>query len=257
MQVAANTQLDLEFEVATIKSRDLNQQTLMGVQVFSGGRIVINAITLDGLVQIAFHLAGWQISDPDKRNRDTEYNIEAKPSDAFQATHPSTKHALFEIGDEHLRTMLQNLLIERFHLAYHWESRPGTVYVLDRSGKTLALHPAGSNKPASPEGDLTRDDLTGDIGLTGGYWSLHQTSMAQLARFISTYALHSPVSDQTGLHGAFNFTASDPPIDLEVQRSDFPGCVMQLVHDLGLELHKSKGEVRHFVIDHAENPDPN
>ena len=37
--------------------------------------------------------------------------------------------------------MLQSLLIERFHLKFHIESQPGTVYQLTRGNGPLRLKP--------------------------------------------------------------------------------------------------------------------
>jgi uncharacterized protein (TIGR03435 family) len=38
--------------------------------------------------------------------------------------------------------MLQNLLIDRFQLKFHWENKLGHVYVLVRGKKNLKLQPA-------------------------------------------------------------------------------------------------------------------
>jgi uncharacterized protein (TIGR03435 family) len=54
-----------------------------------------------------------------------------------------------------MRVMLRNLLVERFHLTTHWETRTGAVYRL------VAL-PGGPKLKAAPQGYASQDSPTTD-----------------------------------------------------------------------------------------------
>jgi uncharacterized protein (TIGR03435 family) len=243
----------LEFEVATIKPVDPNVGHMVGVEVYPGGRVVINGTSLKVLVSIAFHLSYWQMSGGDEWVAKNEYNVEAKPSEAFQSATPDTRHSLFGIEDEHLRQMLQALLIDRFQLKFHHDTRTGTVYLLEKSGKPLRLKPAKVDAAgADSSADASR---FGSIGLAG-QWNISYTSMPQLAKFASDYVLHAPVQDQTGLTGLFNYR-SPMQVDPDAYVADNAGSFLNFLAEIGLKLQSAKGPVETFVIDHAEQPSPN
>src|SRR5262245_22383064 len=99
--------------------------------------------------------------------------------------------------------MLQSVLIDRFQLKVHRETKTGDVYRLERSGKTLALRPAEA--PArGPDAPAERNSF-GSIGYVDGRWGIFATTIPQLAKFASDYVVHAPVLDQTGLTGAFDY----------------------------------------------------
>ena len=181
------------------------------------------------------------------------YNVEAKPSEVFQSTKPDTRYSLFGIEDEHLRQMLQALLIDRFQLRFHRETRTGTVYLLEKSGKTLKLKPA---KVSAADSDASAEtSRAGSIGLAVN-WNLSNTSMPQLAKFASDYVLHVPVQDQTGLTGLFDYR-SPMQVDSDAYTTDHAGSFLNLIAEIGLKLRPAKGPVETFAIDHAEQPSPN
>ena len=80
--------------------------------------------------------------------------------------------------------------------------------------------------------------------------------MPQLAQFASTYVLHAPVQDRTGLTGFFDYK-STMQVNPSTQQNDFEGSFIQLLSEIGLELKKQKGPVEAFVVDHAEKSSPN
>jgi hypothetical protein len=107
-----------KFEIATIKPVAPGTQQMMGVTVYPGGRVVIRSLTLRSLVGVAFNLSGWQMSGGDPWTEKDEYNVEAKPPENSQIVF-NLRHTWFGIEDEHLRQMLQALLMERFQLKLH------------------------------------------------------------------------------------------------------------------------------------------
>jgi uncharacterized protein (TIGR03435 family) len=111
------------------------------------------------------------------------------------------RHSDSEIEDEHLREMLQALLIDQFQLKFHRETKTGPVYLLERSGKTVKLVPTKAGSTKHPIGGA---GFSGDVGFAGGRWVLYNVSMEQLADFAGNL-LHRPVLDRTGLDGSFDF----------------------------------------------------
>ena len=79
--------------------------------------------------------------------------------------------------------------------------------------------------------------------------------MAELAAYL-TGALKSPVFDQTGLTGAYDYTQSRSDADPE-QRTDRDESFIAFFPELRLKLVKSKGEIRGLIIDSVQRPSPN
>jgi len=241
----------LAFEAATIKPVGPND--LSQVQIYPGGRVVIGNASLKVLIGVAFGVGNWQISGCTDWCEKTAYTVEAKPPDDLQPPISNLHHSFWDIEDPRLRQMLQSLLIERFQLRLHAISKLGAVYILKRNGKTIPLKPT---KAPSGDGDRKADSRPYGVNFVDGRFYLFNTSMPQLARFASTYVLHSPVEDRTGLTGFFDYR-STMQVDPSTQRNDFEGSFIQFLLDIGLELKKQKGPVEAFVVDHAEMPSPN
>jgi uncharacterized protein (TIGR03435 family) len=208
----------LEFEVATIKPTAPDSMQMVGVNVYPGGRVVIESVPLKTLISIAFNVSWWQISGGDQWIDKTEFNVEAKPPEAMRASLTDLRHSWYGIDDERLRQMLQALLIDRFQLKFHRQTKTGQVFLLEKSGKTPQLKPTSAN-PADANTSAYNAGF-GSIGFAGT-WVLYNTSMPQLAKFASDFALHCPVLDQTGLTGTFDYRS--PPEDWDVYQSDTTG----------------------------------
>lgn len=200
---------------------------------------------------MAFNTGYWQISGGEDWVGKDAYDIEAKPPADSQTDAYSLRHTRDGIQDERLRQMLQALLIERFQLKLRREINTGSVYVLEKSGKTLQLQPT---QYSIDHPNLGMPGFSGDIEYTGGHWFLFNTSMPQLAKFGSDYVLHKPVIDQTGLNGVFDYRETDAKAP---QEPDFEGTFTVFIQSLGLKLTPSKGPVETFVVEHAEKPSPN
>lgn len=229
----------LQFEVATIKPASASEQ---GVMVYPGGRIRIQSTGLAGLIFIAFNLRSGQLSGADKWMGEDEYDVEAIPPAEMQSS-IDTGHTVWGIGDERLRQMLQALLIDRFQLRFHRETKTGDVYLLEKSGKPIRLRPAANSGYSGVE-------------FTAATWLLFNTSMPQLAKFASDAVFHRPVLDRTGLTGSFDYR-SPTQLGPDQRQIDLAGAFPTLLSELGLKVRPAKGPVESFVIDHAEKPSPN
>lgn len=240
------------FEVATIKPVEPNVPHMVGVNVYPGGRIVINGLTLKVLITTAYGLSYWQVSGGESWVATDEYNIEAVPPESLRSIIKNTRHTLFSIGDARLRDMLQALLIDRFQLRFHRDTKPGDVYVLQRSGKPLGLQPCEQPSDAEPGADCRS---FGSIGYADARWVLAGTSMPQLAKYAADYVLHAPVVDRTELPGLFDY--KQPVPDADPNYTDNSQSFLRIVSKLGLKLERSKGQVEVLVIDHAAKPSAN
>jgi uncharacterized protein (TIGR03435 family) len=240
------------FATASIKPIDDTPGAahVIGAKVFPGGRVVITTYSLKGLIGIAFHIGAWQITGGDPWTDDDEYDFEGKPAEASPPATYDLRYSTFGLEDEHLRQMLQTFLIERFHLKFHRDSKNGTIYLLEKSGKPITL--------VSTQLKLAKyygEGFSGNFG-HASHWTLYNTSMSQLASFLSDTVFQHPVLDRTGLDGYYDFESKITESDADAQRpveETFP----RVVQEMGLSLKKSSGPVETFVIDHADNPFPN
>lgn len=177
------------FEVATIKPINPEGMHMLGVNVYFGGRVVINTFSLNWLISTAFNLSSWQVSGGDDWTKKDFYDVQAKPPESSRSNMINVRHTSFGIEDEHLRQMLQALLIDRFQLKFHRETKTGDVYFLEKSGKPLKLNPAKVTSSQYPSGEFG--------GVAGRGMSLHDTSMPELTKFMSSIILHRPVLNKT------------------------------------------------------------
>lgn len=243
------------FEVATIRPIDTRPGGMHqnGAEVYPGGRVVLPTVSLKSLICTAFDLPAWQLSGGQEWMSKEQYDVVAKaPADLKPF---DLRHTWYRLEDPRLRQMLQALLIDRFQLKFHREARTGQVYLLVKSGKAIPLKP--SDAPSTKASPAT--DGFGSIGNAGDTWTIHNTTMRQLASFISDFYLRSPVLDQTGLSGPYDFkwemllAKPDEPDPLLGSK----GELMQFIQVMGLKLKPSTGLVETLVIDHAEHPSEN
>ena len=237
-----------EFEVASIKPTDVSGQILVYMRVYSGGRLEIHGNPLEWIVYSAFRPFRVSGGSEWTRAQDTRYDLVAVPPKEMQATITYLQSSSW-IGDEHLRQMLQNLLIRRFQLQFHYEAKEGDVYLLQKGAKPPAFQSAQSDPRLSSLPGRT------PIYQRDGHWLLRGATMTELAARLSG-ALESPVLDQTGLTGAYDYT--QPRSDADPgQPTDVDASFMAFFPELRLKLVKSKGEIRTLVIDSVQKPSPN
>ena len=243
------------FEVASIKPIDPNAAMhRSGLSIYPGGRVEIPTTTLKGMIVTAFGVSYWQLSGGEPWMEKDQYDVEAKPSANLQPAITNLRHGLFDIDDERLRQMLQALLIERFHLKFHRETKTGKVYLLEKKGGTQALRPTDD---ASIERNMPTSPQESSVGFAGGKWNIFNTSMPQLAKFATDHLMRAPVIDRTELPGYFNHRQTTVLDESEINYSDPSGPFMLFLQEMGLKLTADKGPVESFVIDSAEKPTPN
>jgi uncharacterized protein (TIGR03435 family) len=251
-QDSAATQLP-QFEVASIKRTDPHVMHTMGAHVYPGGRLEIFGVNLKGLVATAFGLAYWQISGGEAWTEKESYDIEAKPPENLRSNIKSLRYSWYEIRDTQLRAMLQSLLISRFQLQFHRETKTGNVYLLQQSGKKLRLLPV-EIPPAADVPDGSRDFES--VGYAGAKWDISDAGMPYLAKFASSIIFHAPVLDRTGLTGLYHYRQEVPDANPNYG-GDQSDSFLNFLAEMGLKVERAKGPVETLVIDHAATPSPN
>ena len=145
--------------------------------------------------------------------------------------------------------MLQTLLVDRFRLKYHRETKEGPIYVLVKGNNKLKLQDAKDKNDFPWAGSNRGGAIFGD-GIAG-----INISMPLLATRLSRY-LRRPVLDQTGLEGSFHFKF-EYPLPSDDQRPDVITSIITSIQGIGLKLQTAKGPVDAIVIDYAEKPSAN
>lgn len=229
------------FEVATIKPV---MGGIAGFVTYSGGRMKCAFCNLDMLLIFAFDVQPYQIvGAPGWGHSADGYSIDAIPPDSSELRKLNLTSPTHALTNEQ-REMVQSLLIERFQLKFHRESKIGAVYVLTRGNGELKLH-APRDKDSSPGVWLASDGLVGQ-----------NASTALLAVRLSSI-LQRPVLDETGLSGSFDFKSAVLGNDAKAEYQDIVASILTSVQDMGLKLKSAKGPVETIVIDHIERPSPN
>jgi uncharacterized protein (TIGR03435 family) len=137
-----------------------------------------------------------------------------------------------------LRQMLQALLVDRFKLAVHRETREVHSYalVVVRSGPEL--HPS-----AAPNGER-------EIVPQGPVLSFRRMTLAEFAEFVSG-PLGAPVLDMTNLSGQFDFKIDVSPYESDKADQQY-AFIKAIQEQLGLKLDSRKSPIETLVIDHME-----
>lgn len=231
------------FEAATIKPPGTHDR-FIALYNYPGGRVVISLYTFAQLLHEALGVQRFQIASAPAWINSELFMIEAKPpaSSKLSSFTPSNREA--PLVDEQ-RQMLLALLMDRFKLKFHRDSKAGIVYLLTKGPNAPKFE-----TPKHPEYRMFFAGLLGGpYGTVFGGNATMEFIAAQLSR-----SMGAPVLDRTGLIGPFDFELEhvyDP------EEHDLVTIAERTVHDLGLKLERSRGPVEMIVIDHLEKPSAN
>ncbi len=270
---AAQTPGKAAFEAASVRPASPNGPTRKrgGPGTNDPGRFSYERATLSQALMAAYDVEADEISGPGW--------IESDRFD-IQATVPRGT------SSEEFRHMLQDLLVERFSITLHHESKDLPVYelVVAKNGPKLkrssddytpepgGVIPEGGNRPLDKNGFPILQRGEGQVG-----WfdhgvlrnSFRRHTMAQLAvelEQVFNLATGAPVGtqqphivDKAGLDGEFDFTMEHsitlsapgyPASDLPEAPAG-PSLFTALEQQLGLKLEKKKESLDVIVIDRA------
>jgi uncharacterized protein (TIGR03435 family) len=150
---------------------------------------------------------------------------------------------------DEMRIMLQNLMKERFKLAFHRETKEISAYALveAKGGHKLKVSEAADGRGVLPV------NKEGKMALTG-----QSATLDQLTMFLAG-PLRAPVIDQTGLKGRYDFEfdltsfgLQGPPPAGEAPPDPVSVLQAALPKQLGLKLEARKMPIEMLVIDHIE-----
>jgi uncharacterized protein (TIGR03435 family) len=178
----------------------------------------------------AYSLQAWQMTGADD---DTDrYTVRARiPTGATAAE---------------VKLMLRELLVERFHLRFHYEKKLVEVYDLSVAKSGLKMRETAAESGRQTE---SRENGIEHLAATAvGIGSLISTL---------TNLLKAPVLDTTGLTGRYDFSLAFALESLPGGGSvsdPEPGLTLfaALEKQIGLSLERKKQQVDIFVIDHVD-----
>jgi uncharacterized protein (TIGR03435 family) len=239
------------FEVASVKPNTSGDFERVELAVGPGGRFTAVNVPLQELVQLAHGVSDFQVVDAPGWIRGARFDIDARASSELT---PGT-----------VPPQLRQLLIDRFHLAAHRDTREMPIYrlVLARSDRRLgpslthaasdgcAEAPRGRG-PSPPSGQRRRCVFR--IG--NGSLIAASMSMATLASRLKALVGRF-VDDETGLDGLYDFEMKWLPPDGASAATDpgAPAIFTALQEQLGLRLEASRAPVDVLVVDHIERSD--
>ena len=238
----------LAFEVTSIKHS--NAGTSSSHSSMDNGRFTASNVTLKNLMQYtAFGIPEPRILGGPKWLATERFDIEGKLDAATyeQWNHLDRRqHALAG------QAMFQQLLADRFHLRYHWETRTLSIYALVPAKNGPHLHPSTQSKADTDtnDGEITAKGVT----LAGFARTLTQELSHELGRV---------VTNQTDIPGTFDLTLTWTPDTGDTPRSGDtgapapnagPSIFTAIQEQLGLKLQATKGAVQVLVIDRLDLP---
>jgi len=167
--------------------------------------------------------------------------------------------------------MVRSLLVERFQLAAHSETRDGDVYDLLVARSASELGP--KLRPSAPDCAIENADrLRCPSAVWPGKLTGTGITMADLARMLDVFTEQRMVRDRTGLTGRYDLELIWTPDRLgplpqnapeEVVRAreaidpNGPALSTAVQEQLGLKLEAKKDKVDVLVIDRVEHPAEN
>ena len=205
-------------------------------------------LSIRDLIQYAYNLPKSQILGGPPWLNSAMYDIDAK-SDPEQDARLKAMSA--DDAAQQKRRMVQALLVDRFALATHKETRELPIYnlVLAKGGPKF--------QPA------TRNGATIDTGRSRMHIAGSEDTIALLARELAQ-SQGRVVVNKTGLSGRYDLTlrwtpddAPPPLLNGAPDPNAPPGLFTAIQEQLGLKLESSKGPVDLLVIDKIEPPSQN
>lgn len=219
---------------------------------------ITNLSRLD-LIKEAFDLRSFQVEGL----TDLPWAIYTIHARSGEETDAALKAMTDEQGRQAKRQMLQEILVARFHLRYHFVTKemPGYLLVADKQPR---LRPSAV-KPLPPGEPERRDDpsspwITWHCGRPGCSIDARGQTMEKLARMFVDY-MQAPIVDRTNFPGLWDFSlqwwaplmsASGTPND-----DSYPQPEAAFVHQLGLKLERGKAPMQMLIVDHIEPPTSN
>jgi len=257
------------FEVASIKPNTYGASG-SGANFQPGGRFVARNVTVRVLIAGAFGdpvaLAPSRMAGGPSWIDTDRFDVQARAAAEFPEFASGTASTATGAA------MLRTLLVDRFRLASHWETRDIPVYALVRRndarlGPRLISSPGTLGSDCLPAAAVGSADTAlprcGSYLLqnTGGdQFAIHARgiTMTNFARNLQNVA-GRVVLDRTELLGTYTFDLDFEyrPLSATTAADGLGGAIFTAIQEqLGLKLESTTGPVEVLVIDHVEPPTP-
>jgi uncharacterized protein (TIGR03435 family) len=266
-----------QFEVASIRPSAPGTfgQVGLGLHI-DGSQVSIRQFALKDSIAIAFNLKQYQVSGPDWLATE-KFDIVAKLPDGAPR--------------DQVRAMLQALLLDRFQMKTHHETKDFSVYavVVAKSGLKMKELPPDPESDAS-DGDKKSDKGAVNVSVSGGrggvvanygngsYFTLgdnridaKKMQMTYVADMLARFE-DRPVVDMTELKGKYDFTLTFteedyhammiraaiasgialPPEAIQAMERASGDSLFSALQAVGLKLESRKAPLDILVIDHME-----
>jgi uncharacterized protein (TIGR03435 family) len=248
------------FDVASIRP-NTSGATAEQVRFFPpGGRVQMTNVSVRRLILQAYQLQESQLTGGPKWIDTERFDIAANAEGVVNPTPPQRWK------------MVQSLLVERFKLKVHTESRELSTFALvlarndGKPGGQLRTFEGDCSSPTAPRtapSDPSAQQPCGTLRAAPGRMNFIGVTMDTLAQQLSGRVGRSVV-DRTGLSGRFSldlefapqpvrWDGSDPSLG-DRPSSDAPSIYTALTEQLGLKLESRKQQVDVTVIDSVEHP---
>lgn len=193
----------------------------------SPGHFIMRNVPLRYCLEWAYDLKDYEISGPEWIKAENRFDIEATAPGA---------------SENDMRLMLQTLLLDRFQMKVHRETKNLDVYALLPGKGPLKVKEA------------TADEQTALGSGEGGGAKFTKQPISRFT-FLLSRRMDKPAIDMTGLKGLYDFTIDlsglgfngNPPTDTSA-----PSIFTTVQENLGLRLEAQKAPIQILVVDHAE-----
>ncbi len=199
-----------------------------------GGRFTAVNAALSSIIRNAWNLKSFQLEHLPGWAETARYDIDARFDPAQKMT------------GARFQEMLRGLLVERFAMKWHEETREMPVYALvqAKGGARLAASASESAQPV----------INGGGGAGAKTLVFTKVGMKLLAFYLGNQ-VDRAVVDRTGLSGEYDFRLTWAPD--ETADSTEPSMFRALQEQLGLRLEARRGPVSVLVVDQMRPASPN
>lgn len=241
-----------QFDVASVK-KNKSDSHMMRIMMKTDGFACEN-ISLKTLISNAYGIRQDLISGGPGWAETEGFDVDAKVAGPDVDTYK-------KLTTKERQSVLEALLVERFHLKVHLENKVLPIYdlVIAKGGVKLKQLPAidEAAEEAKPEEQRReRGSFSTGPGRFDGRGVDFHNFVENLA-----YIAERTVIDKTGLSGIYNINLNWTPEDAapSADAGVEPGASLftALQEQLGLKLESSKGPVETIVIDRADPPSEN
>ncbi len=247
-----------EFEVISVKP-SVSEDSNPTIDAPVGGRLAARNVSVNWLIKFAWKLRWDQISGGPGWISSAKFDVEARAAD------PASR-------EDQLRQMTRALLMARFGLRVHRETRQEQIYALIVAKPNARAAGTGLHKSAGCEESAQSVAANGPPPCpafsmsVGGQLSARGATMNDLSHVLSDMTDRGVV-DSTGLTGAWDFQLTWTPdgatpgamtsADGPHAEGSGPSIFTALQEQLGLRRQPERGPVEFVVIDQIGKPSEN